>query len=276
LPDNEVSALAPGVNGALWVGTQLGGLARLDKNGRWQTYSKASTNGGLPSDDVLALMPGADGALWVGTQLGGLARLDKDGRWQTYSKASTNGGLPSDGVRALARGADGAVWVGTGDNFGPGGGLARLDENGRWQTYSKASTNGGLPGNHVQALARGADGALLVGTIGGLARLDKDGRWQTYNKANTKGGLPDNGVRALAPGADGAVWVGTGGNFVPGGGLARLDKDGRWQSYSTASTNGGMPSDKVSALAPGPDGALWVGTFCGRLARRDKDGHWQT
>ena len=35
-----------------------GGLARLDKDGHWQTYSEASTNGGLPpSDAVLATLP---------------------------------------------------------------------------------------------------------------------------------------------------------------------------------------------------------------------------
>ena len=114
-----------------------GGLARLDKDGHWRTYSKASTQGGLPDDSVLALALGADGSLWAGTVGGGLARLDKDGHWQTYSKASTQGGLPYDIVRALALGADGSLWAGT---FG--GGLARLDKDGHWQTYSKASTTG--------------------------------------------------------------------------------------------------------------------------------------
>ena len=104
--------MAGGADGALWVGTE-GGLARLDKEGRWQSYSKASTQGGLPADSVLALAGGADGALWVGTDSDGLARLDKEGRWQSYSKASTQGGLPADRVQALAGGADGALWVGT-------------------------------------------------------------------------------------------------------------------------------------------------------------------
>ena len=40
LPNDRVVALAPGADGALWIGTE-GGLARLDKDGRWQTYSKA-------------------------------------------------------------------------------------------------------------------------------------------------------------------------------------------------------------------------------------------
>jgi hypothetical protein len=241
-------------------------LARRDKDGHWQTYTKANTQGGLPGDVVRVLARCPDGALWVGTAGGGLARLDKDGHWQTYSKANTQGGLPGDDVLALAGGADGALWVGTGTINGgtlTGGGLARRDKDGHWQTYSKASTQGGLPDDGVGALALGADGALWVGTVtinggiltgGGLTRLDKDGHWQTYTKANTQGGLPDDFVQALAGGADGALWV------RAGRGLTRLDKDGHWQIYTKANTQGGLPDDRVSALAGGADGALWVGT----------------
>jgi hypothetical protein len=243
--------LALGADGALWAGTDGGGLARLDKDGHWQSYSTANTKGGLPDDRVWALALGADGALWAGTYGGGLARLDKDGHWQSYSTANTKGGLPDDRVMALALGADGALWAGT------DGGLARLDKDGHWQSYSTANTKGGLPDDSVSALALGADGALWAGIGGGLARLDRDGHWQSYSKDNTNGGLPDDSVSALALGADGALWAGT------RGGLARLDKDGHWQSYSKGNTKGGLPDDSVLALALGADGSLWAGTDSG-------------
>jgi ligand-binding sensor domain-containing protein len=268
LPDDSVNALARSADGALWIGTGRG-VTRLVNDGGWQTYSMASTNGDLPDDRVWKLAPRADGALWIGTEEG-LARLDKDGRWQTYSTASTNGVLPNNHVTALVPGADGALWIGT------VGGLARLDKNGHWQTYSMASTNGGLPDDRVWKLAPGADGALWIGTAGGLARLDKAGRWQTYSKANTNGGLPADPVRALALGADGALWIGTGGVIRPGGGLTRLNNDGRWQTYTTASTNGGLPTNRVNAMVPASDGALWIGTGGGGLARLGNDGRWQT
>jgi hypothetical protein len=54
LPPVRVLALAFGADGSLWAGTDGGGLARLDKEGHWQTYSKASTQGGLPADSVWA------------------------------------------------------------------------------------------------------------------------------------------------------------------------------------------------------------------------------
>jgi ligand-binding sensor domain-containing protein len=75
LPPGSVLALAFGADGSLWAGTG-GGLARLDKDGHWQTYSKASTQGGLPDDRVLALAFGADGSLWAGTLDGGLGNFN--------------------------------------------------------------------------------------------------------------------------------------------------------------------------------------------------------
>ena len=66
--------MAFGPDGSLWIGT-FGGLARLDKDGHWQTYSKANTNGGLPENIITALALGPDASLWAGTA-GGLSRLN--------------------------------------------------------------------------------------------------------------------------------------------------------------------------------------------------------
>jgi ligand-binding sensor domain-containing protein len=211
LQGNEVTALARGAHDALWVGTDGGGLARLDKNGHWQNYTYASTYGGLPSNRLTAMAPGPGGSLWVGTAFErGVVRVDDDRKlWTKYTPASTSGGLPDYDVSALTVGADGTLWVGT-----DGGGLARLNEHGNWYTFTTANTDSGLPVDRVTALAPSPDGALWVGTDGGgLARLDKDGHWQIYTQDNTQGGLPGDNVRALLIGANGDLWVGTNGGI---------------------------------------------------------------
>jgi hypothetical protein len=83
----------------------------------------------------------------------------------------------------------------------------------------------------------------------------------SYTRANTNRGLPSDSITALALGQDGSLWVGTGGEF--GGGLARLDREGRWQSYTRANTNRGLASDSITALVLGQDGSLWIGTSGG-------------
>ena len=88
----------------------------------------------------------------------------------------------------MAGGADGALWVGTG-----GGGLARLDKDGRWQTYSKAKTQGGLPDDSVLALAR--RGRRAVGRNGRRPGAARQGRTLAdLQQAKPQGGLPDDSV----------------------------------------------------------------------------------
>jgi Two component regulator propeller len=76
--------------------------------------------------------------------------------------------------------------------------------------------------------------------------------WAVFTPENSD--LPHTDILALTRDKDGELWIGT-----HGGGLARLDNDGRWQIYTTGSTKGGMPDNLVLALAPDADGALWVG-----------------
>ena len=64
-------------------------------------------------------------------------------------------------------------------------------------------------------------------------------------------------VRALTPGPDGAL----SGSGQRRGGLARLDKDGRWQTYQQGQHQR-RPSQTIASARwhRSPDGALWVRT----------------
>ena len=272
----KVMALAPGADGALWVGTEAAGWPGSTRTASGAPTARTAPMAGCRTDRSRRWRP-ARTARSGSEPGGGLARLDKDGGWQTYSKASTKGGLPDDRVWALAPGADGALWVGT-----DGGGLARLDKDGEWQTYSKDSTKGGLPDDRVEgAGARRGRRALGRNRGGGLARLDKGGEWHTYSKDGTHGGLPDDGLgagarrgrralgrnrRRAGPARQGRrvanlqqgqhpwraaadrVWRWRPARTArsgsePGGGLARLDKGGGWRTYSKDGTHGGLPDD---------------------------------
>jgi signal transduction histidine kinase/CheY-like chemotaxis protein/ligand-binding sensor domain-containing protein/AraC-like DNA-binding protein len=69
-------AFADGADGALWIGTNGGGIARC-AHGRCRVITAAD---GLPSDFVRSLHVDEDGWLWIGTEGRGLARLDTQ-RW---------------------------------------------------------------------------------------------------------------------------------------------------------------------------------------------------
>jgi ligand-binding sensor domain-containing protein len=93
LPDNDLTWLALGPDGALWIGTAGGGASRYDG----QEFHSYSMIDGLANDWVHDLTLDQAGGLWFATA-GGLSHFD--GRhWQTYRRA--DGGLPTDELRRL-------------------------------------------------------------------------------------------------------------------------------------------------------------------------------
>jgi signal transduction histidine kinase/ligand-binding sensor domain-containing protein/DNA-binding response OmpR family regulator len=84
--------------------------------------------------------------------------------------------------------------------------------------------------------------------------------WTTAN------GLPHNSVRAIAQTPDGYLWVAT------LNGLARFDGVGF--TVFTSANAPGLATDRLTALAAGGDGALWIGTT-GEGVIRYRDGKFQ-
>ncbi len=84
--------------------------------------------------------------------------------------------------------------------------------------------------------------------------------WTTAN------GLPHNSIRAIAQTPDGYLWVAT------SNGLARFDGVG-FTVFTVANAPGFM-DDRITVLAAGGDGALWIGTS-GEGVIRYRDGKFQ-
>ena len=232
-PSDQATAIHVDAAGTLWFGTWGAGVGRI-RDGAVESIGTAE---GLSNDQIWSLTSDEEGSLWIGTWVGGLNRL-RDGLFLTYT---TREGLTNDNVRALLRTRDGSVWIAT-----AGGGLNRL-EGGRVTAYREKN---GLPSDHVSALFEDRRGTLWVGTnLGGAARL-VNGRFVPLGRAQ---GLPHHDVRAFAEDAEGNVWIAT-----IGGGLTRVAPDGSLSVLTVE--RDGLPSDRVLALAAGPDGALWMGS----------------
>ena len=103
---------------------------------------------------VTAVAVGSDGRLWAGTRDGG-AFVRSTGPVGTWTRA-----LEVSPITAIVAAPDGSVWVGSHAGLFHGG---RPGE--AWLRYKEEGTaNLSLPDNVVDALARGAGGAVWVGT----------------------------------------------------------------------------------------------------------------
>lgn len=222
-------------NGDIWIATWSGVNrirgGELDDRTKWDLFTVENTNGGLPNDWVYSLEEGKDGVIWLATE-GGMARFAND-KWENWNHAKGIGapyekvkeatafksdpGKASDHharqkkemglmdvdvafnpnyIVSLAVDSEGQPWAGTW-----GGGVSRFDGK-KWTTYTTVE---GLPGNHIFALHKDANGQLWIGTNKGLAQW-QDGKFKVLTMAD---GLVADNVFAMETTPDGGKWIGS-------------------------------------------------------------------
>jgi len=254
LTRRDIRAVAVAPDGRIWAGGQDGVLYVSRPDGEEASDFQEAFRLGQPISEVAL---DAEGRRWVASRLG--VTVLSDGGVITYT--AQNSGLPPGMVNALLVLTDGAVLAATDT------GLARF-QNGVWTAYPPDS---GAPGA-AMALAQTADGALWAASPLGIYRYE--GAWSrvgTVREAAAQYAAlwKQPTVRSkrwpiLAAG--GKIWA------ILDGGLANFDG----QMWTRRSTTGvAPPSNRVRALAIGPDGALWAG-FTGSPAARYDAGHWTT
>lgn len=242
LPSNDTRTLLEDPDGAIWIGTTGGGLARL-VNDRIQHFGPAH---GLSDSTVLVLAADREDSVWIGTLAGGLNRL----RAVPFSAITRLEGLPVDDVLSVYEDRTGRTWIGT-----DGGGLTRFKPGDPTITYT---TEDGLPSNFIRTTFQAADGSLWVGTGDrGLARY-ADGDWTSF--AN-RPEMPQGAIRVIYQDRSGSLWIGN------RDGLHRI----RAGAITTFTTAQGLSSNHISAIQEDSEGTLWIGTLEGGLNRM-KDG----
>lgn len=241
LSNPHVTSVLEDGTGDLWIGTDGGGLNRLDRDtGRFTYYRHApQAPDGLASDAVLALHEDVDGGIWVGTWAGGLQRLDpRRGRFRSYPDARV------ENVWAIADGPGERLYVATLRE-----GVQVLDRrSGRFTPL--ADEVPGASFGPIHAIVADS-GKLWVAHSAGVDSIDVEGSAVTSY-------LPGVGVTAVLFDRHGRTWFGTGGK-----GLYCFDEGRVLRGYTTAD---GLPSDNVVALQEDGDGHLWIATTRG-LAR---------
>jgi signal transduction histidine kinase len=179
----------------VWVGTDGGGLFRLETNG-----FQAAPGTEVVNSHVSAIFQDRKGLLWVGTR-NGLACWDEH-QWKIFTTAD---GLSTNAVQAIADDSQGNLWIGT-----SGGGLNCLRE-GRFTSFT---TTNGLPNNDISFLYVDPEEVVWVATAGGLGRFDH-GKWTRYTKNE---GLIKNSIFYLIEDNNGFLWIGS------TAGLMRVEK----------------------------------------------------
>jgi ligand-binding sensor domain-containing protein len=109
------------------------------------------------------------------------------------------------------------------------------------------NVDNGLGGNTVNRIWVDDANLTWFATNGGLSCL-AGGVMTNYTSAN---GLPADELWSVCHAANYDLWVGT-----PNG-LGRLHDEGNWIIYNT---DDGLPSNRVRAVFPSPEGGVWLAT----------------
>jgi ligand-binding sensor domain-containing protein/signal transduction histidine kinase len=229
LARHYVSTLVEDPDGTVWAGSVSEGLFQF-KHGKLVAVNASS---GLSDNLVEALLVDREGKLWVGTH-GGLNRL----RPKNLSVISYNEGLGNGAVQGLAEVSPGVIWASKSSE-----GLYLWD--GRY--FRSLSAAGLLPGDgRTGALLMAKDGSCWMGGARGLLQF-KD-----VHKVESEPGLlalTNLDISALGQDAQGRPWVGT------RQGELWWQEKGQWLAQRK-----GPPVHAITAIVPGRDGSMWVGT----------------
>jgi ligand-binding sensor domain-containing protein/signal transduction histidine kinase len=186
---SPVTVLTGDSRGNLWVGTQQGGVRRIDDRG----VDSLTSRDGLADDSICSMFIDSAQDLWIGTQTGGLSRWRK-GAFATYSRAK---GFPAMAAANVLSDTRGDLWLGTW-----GQGVFRIHKG-----QLANATPPGMPlTTAVRALAEDKGGHVWIGTwFDGIYRYD--GRSYRHYLLGTES--PGNAVSSILADRSGGLWIGT-------------------------------------------------------------------
>lgn len=209
----------------------------------------------LPASSVSALAEDAFGSLWVGTQGGGVARFDG----KAFTNMSQEMGWPGGFIEAISVDEKGNVHVRSDQGTyqlpidsmrfaEPGSGALVLNEPLPDFTPVITRLRAANPDLPVFTAFGIAGKNYLAGTANGLLLLDPQG--QVLERYAAPKDLPNNHINTIITDRQGRNWIGT------DEGLARMIPTG---IRHFANGEAGLDGHRVTALAAGEAGRLWLG-----------------
>jgi signal transduction histidine kinase/ligand-binding sensor domain-containing protein len=280
LPSDRVRAIAQGLDGMMWFGTEAG-LARFDGR-RMQTINDPQ----MPQGRVLSLLTDASGALWVGTDTGAARILN--GRVDAIKEIqgqTINAIIEPENGRLLLASDQGMVYechtsrgafqikqlldkpLESADRDHPGAlpltsltiannkllagslsrGLLAIENNSAVEMQARR------PAFFVRALATDARGQLWVGT---KSRKDQQALHSADDFSEiASAGAVTGTVMALRPGRADDMWVGTDGR-----GVFYFPASRKSVNLTFDGTEGGLRSDHIFAIFVDREDVVWFGT----------------
>jgi len=262
-------------NNTLWVGSENGGLNRLDKNRTtWTRYLHDPENQNTISDNTVnSILEDNNGMLWIGT-INGLDKFDPVKNHFTHyiNEPGKQGSLSDSWINCLLKDKKGNIWIGTNK-----GGLNRYQpETDSFVIYQhQPDEMNSIAANNIWNLYEDQNGYIWIchyaSKTSGLEMFDPERNFFTHYFGNSE---DPYGVSTISiPGIvedkkSGILFVINGSGIVDK--YDPLGMDIRIWKHDPKNPN--TPSDNlVLPILEDREGIIWLGTGSGGLNRFDPE-----
>jgi signal transduction histidine kinase/ligand-binding sensor domain-containing protein/DNA-binding response OmpR family regulator len=260
LSANLVSSVIEDDNGAIWIGTDHGGINILNKHNKTITALQNNNQNtfGIAQNSITCLYRDNENIIWAGTYKKGLSYYHKNlipFNHYRYSAEVPNS-LPYNDVNCFVEDNRGNLWIGTN-----GGGLIYFNRSkNTFKSYLHDANNpNSISANVIVALHIDSKGTLWAGTYqGGLNRFNGTTFKHYLHNPDNPASLSDNRVWSVFEDSKQNLWIGT-----LNGGLNLFNRaEETFIQYTTNEVNS-VNSNFIMSIMEDSEQNLWLGTSNG-------------
>ncbi|MFQ5571380.1 MAG: two-component regulator propeller domain-containing protein, partial [Rhodothermales bacterium] len=272
LSNDKINEIYVDQQGALWIGTDGGGLNRYDREtDSFTRFQHDPLNPySLSYNLIVSLFEDRAGTLWIGTEGNGIDKIDRTAKPFVHYKNNPldKNSLSTNSMLSFYEDQAGVLWIGTW-----GGGLNRLDRaTGTFTHYRHDPRNpNSLSSDIVYSILEDQEGFLWIATEDqGLNRLNREtGAFTHYrHDPDDPQSLNTDYTLSLYVDRAGTLWVGTW-----DGSLNRYNRE--TDTFTSYQHDPGDPNSlsggRIYALHEDREGTLWVGVERSGLNRFDRE-----
>nr|WP_319510073.1 two-component regulator propeller domain-containing protein [uncultured Draconibacterium sp.] len=260
LSNNMVSSVVEDVSGAIWIGTDHGGINILNKENKTITVvqNKGDNPVSIAQNSITFLYRDNEDIIWAGTYKKGISYFHNNLiRFNHFSySAESENSLPYNDVNCFVEDNRGNLWIGTN-----GGGLIYFNrQKNKFTSYKHApAAPNSISADIIVSLHIDSKGTLWVGTYqGGLNRFNGQAFQHYKHNPDNPNSISDNRIWSIFEDSKQNLWVGT-----LNGGLNLFDRTKNQFIHYTSDAINSVGSDFIMSIIEDSEQNLWLGTSNG-------------